>query len=237
MRASQKEKAGSSLLDAAKIVWVIAQKDLLVEYRSREVALSIAGFGLLAVFVFAFSIDIRTETVRVAAGPGVLWIVIAFATVIGLNRSFGMESEQNTLDGLLLAPINRELILLGKALGILLFLFIAELAIVPFFALFFNLPLFSPLMLAVCILSGIGLSLLGTVFAATSVRVRSREVMLPLLLLPAMAPLLLASVEATSILATGGGWSDMRLWLGVAAAFDLVLGGVCIFLFNIVLEE
>ena len=218
------------------IVWAIARKDLLLEVRNRDIVVSIAGFSVLVLAIFTFAIDIQEENARLV-GPGVLWAGISFAGVIGLNRSFALETERDTLEGLMLAPVSRDLIFLGKALGNFLFLLISQAIVFPVFAALFNLNIFEWQLLVISLLATIGFSSVGTVFAAMSVRIRAREIMLPLLFLPTVAPLLLATIESTVDLVNGGGWGEMAQWLQLAGSFDVVFLIVSGFVFQYVLED
>ena len=137
----------------------------------------------------------------------------------------------------MLAPISRDLIYLGKALGNFLFIAVAQIIVIPVFAVLFNLIVFRWEMLAISLLTTLGFSAVGTLFAAMSVRVRAREVMLPLLFLPVVVPLLMAAVESTSHMVNGRSWSDMAQWLQLAAAFDVVFIVISAFIFQHILED
>ena len=143
----------------------------------------------------------------------------------------------NTLEALMLAPISRDLIYLGKALGNFLFISVAQIIVIPAFAILFNLIVFRWEMLAICLLATLGFSAVGTLFAAMSVRVRAREVMLPLLFLPVVTPLLMAAVESTGHLVHGRSWGDMAQWLQLAVAFDVTFLVVSAFIFQHILED
>lgn len=227
----------SNLLVSLGIIWAIARKDLLLEVRNRDVIVSIAGFVLLVFAIFTFAVDINDRENALLVGPGVLWAGVAFAGVIGLNRAFALEMERDTLEGLMLTPISRDLIFLGKALGNLLFLAISIGIALPVFAILFNLVVFRFEMLAIALLLVVGFSSVGTLFAAMSVRVRAREIMLPLLFLPVVAPLLLAAIEATADLVAGDSWSEMSQWLQLAVAFDVVFLIVSAVIFQFILED
>jgi heme exporter protein B len=136
-----------------------------------------------------------------------------------------------------LAPISRDLIYLGKALGIFLFLSIAQLIVIPVFAVLFNLVVLRWEMLAIGILTTVGFSAVGTLFAAMSARVRAKEIMLPLLFLPIVTPLLMAAVESTGDLVNGRSWSDMAQWLQMSAAFDVVFIVISASMFPHILED
>ncbi|MDA1279149.1 MAG: heme exporter protein CcmB [Chloroflexi bacterium] len=222
--------------DSLAVVWSIGRKDLLLEVRNKEIIVAIAGFALLVLVIFTFAVDLNQANARLV-GPGVLWAAVAFAGIVGLNRAFALEVEGNTLEGLMLAPISRDLIYLGKALGIFLFLAVALMVVLPVFAVLFNLIVFRWEMLAISFLTIIGFSAVGTLFAAMSVRVRAREVMLPLLFLPVVTPLIMTAVESTAHLVNGRSWSDMSQWLQLAVAFDVVFLVVSAFIFQHILED
>ena len=218
------------------VAWALARKDLLLEFRSRDIVITVAGFSILVLAIFTFAVDLSNENARLI-GPGVLWAGIAFAGVLGLNRSFAIETEQNALDGLMLTPVSRDLIFLGKATGNFVFLALAQAVVLPVFAVLFNQVIFRWEMLVICLLTTTGFATIGTLFAAMSIRARAREIMLPMLFLPTVAPVLIAAVEATSGVVTGKSWSDMAVWLQLAGAFDAVFLVVSALAFHIVLED
>jgi len=222
--------------DSLAVIWSIGRKDLLLELRNKDVVVAVAGFALLVMVIFTFSLNLTQDNARLI-GPGVLWAAVAFAGVTGLNRAFSLEVEGNTLEALMLAPISRDLIFLGKALGNFLFITVALAVVLPVFAVLFNLIIFRWEMLAISLLTTIGFSAVGTLFAAMSVRVRAREVMLPLLFLPVVTPLIMAAVESTSHMVNGRSWSDMSQWLQLAAAFDVIFIVVSAFVFQHILED
>ena len=222
--------------DSLVVIWSIGRKDLLLELRNKDVVVAVAGFALLVLVIFTFSLNLTPDSAKLV-GPGVLWAAVAFAGVTGLNRAFALEVEGNTLEALMLAPISRDLIFLGKALGNFLFITVALVVVLPVFAVLFNLVVFRWEMLAISLLTAIGFSSVGTLFAAMSVRVRAREVMLPLLFLPVVTPLIMAAVESTSHMVNGRSWSDMSQWLQLAAAFDVVFIVVSAFVFQHILED
>lgn len=218
------------------IIWAIGRKDLLLEIRNKDVVVAVAGFATLVLVIFTFAIDLNQGNAKLV-GPGVLWAGIAFAGVTGLNRAFALEVEASTLEALMLAPISRDLIYLGKALGNFLFIAVAQIIVIPLFAVLFNLIVLRWEMLAIALLTTLGFSAVGTLFAAMSVRVRAREVMLPLLFLPVVTPLLMAAVESTSHMVNGRSWSDIAQWLQLAVAFDVAFIVVSAFIFQHILED
>jgi len=181
-------------------------KDLLTEWRSRDRAVAMLLFSLLVVVVFHFSLPGGATAKMESTAPGLLWIAYVFASILGFNRAFSMELENDALSGIALLPADRGWVFLGKGVANLAILGAVQVVIAAVFALVFELALLSiagPLALVV-LLGSIGLCAVGTLFAAVAVRTRFREVMLPLLMLPLLIPVLLGAVRATSgLFATG----------------------------------
>jgi heme exporter protein B len=201
------------------ILW----KDFLIELRTKETLGLLLMLGLLILLVLSFAFD-PTSAMRQAAAPGVLWVAIVFAGVLGVNRSLLQERENACLDGLLLGPIDRGTIYLAKALANFFFMVAANVVLVPIFIFFFNLPFWSTLgrLAPVLLLGLLGFAAVGTLFAAVALRTRAREVMLPLLILPLASPLIIASVQASAALLGDAEWSAVGHWLRLLGAFDVV---------------
>lgn len=214
----------------------IAAKDVRAELRSREAASGSLVFALLVVVIFNFAFDLEGEMSEVA-GPGILWVAIALAGMMGLGYVFAKEREQGGLQGLLLTPIDRGAIFLGKVAGALALTFALELFLLPLFALFASISILSPGLMVVLVLGTLGFVTVGTLFSAMAVTSRSRELLLPLLLLPVAAPVLIAAVEGTRSALEGEPWGELLPAVSVLAAFDVVFLGLCPFLFEYVLEE
>ena len=197
------------------ILW----KDLLTEWRSRDRLVAMLIFSLLVVVVFFFSLPSLPGPDAAAAGgpgaPGLLWVAYVFAALLGLNRAFSLELENDALSGLALAPCDRGWVFLGKAAASFAILVVVQGVTAFFFALAFGLdlaPVAAPFALIVA-LGSLGLCSVGTLFAAVAVRTRFREVMLPLLLLPLLIPVLSGAVRATSALLSTGSLSFEPLQL------------------------
>ena len=222
--------------ESLAVIWAIGRKDLLLETRNKDIIIAVSAFALLVLMVFTFAIDVNHVNAKLI-GPGILWAGIAFAGVTGLNRAFALEAEGNTLEALMLAPISRDLIYVAKMLGNFLFITAAQIIVFPIFALLFNLAVLRWEMLVISLLTTIGFSAIGTLFAAMSMRVRAREVMLPLLFLPIVTPLMMAAVESTSHVVNGGSWPDISQWLQLAVAFDIAFIVVSAFIFQQIVED
>ena len=222
--------------ESLAVIWAIGRKDLLLETRNKDIIVAVSAFALLVLMVFTFAIDINQVNAKLT-GPGILWASIAFAGVTGLNRAFALELEGNTLEALMLAPISRDLIYVGKMFGNFLFITAAQIIVIPIFAILFNLAVLKWEMLVVSLLTTIGFSAIGTLFAAMSMRVRAREVMLPLLFLPVVTPLIMAAVESTSHVVNDGSWPEIAQWIQLALAFDIAFIVISAFIFQQILED
>ncbi len=190
---------------ALAILW----KDLLSEWRSRDRVIAMLIFSLLMSVVFHFALpEQRPETLR-ALAPGLLWTAFVFASLLGLNRAFALELENDALSGLALAPGNRGGVFLGKAGANFVLIMLVEIMTAAVFALFFGLDLAPDVatvarLLAVAVLGTLGITSVGTLLSAMAVRTRFREVLLPILLLPALFPVLAGAVSASLAVIQGG---------------------------------
>ncbi|MBA31219.1 MAG: heme ABC transporter permease CcmB [Chloroflexi bacterium] len=217
-------------------IFNIAKKDLLIEFRNKDVILSISGFATIIIFIFSFAFDVGSSFSSSTAG-GILWSSISFASIIGINRSFMIENENNTLEGLLMAPISRDIIYLGKMIGNFIFITISEIVILPIFAILFNFSILSFEFITCCLLANIGLSVIGTLFASLSIKVRAREVLLPMLFLPCIIPILFASIEATSLIFEQKSWGELFTWFQITIAFNLIFLIFSLFISNTIYDE
>ena len=218
--------------------WSIARKDLLVEFRSRTAIVSAVVFTVLVLVVFNFGRD-PTAVAAIDLAPSILWVTFTFAAMLALNRAFQLELENQALDALLLAPVDRGSIYLGKLIANLLFVAVVEAIGLPLFALFFNvrvLHVIAPLA-GVIALATIGFVAVGTLFSAMTTRTRFAELLLPMLLLPFMIPPLMWAVLTTGALLAGRPLSEMAGWLRLLAAFDILFVTLAFLLFPATVNE
>jgi heme exporter protein B len=218
-----------------KIVAII-HKDVVTELRTKEMFSSMLVFALMAVFIFSITLDL-TSSDPLDTTPGLLWVTIAFAGTLGLNRSLAQEQENRCIDGLLLAPVDRSAIFFGKALGNLLFMGVVELVVVPVFAVLFNVPLLRGSVWLVIALGTVGYAAVGTLFSTMAVNTRAREVLLPVLLLPVSVPVFIAAVNATGGFLASDPLSDVAHWLQLLAAYDAIVVAISFMTFDFVVEE
>jgi heme exporter protein B len=192
-------------------------------------------FALIVILVFSFSFDLRVAITSQVA-PGVLWVAITFSGMLGLARSFVLERDQGCLDGLLLCPMDRSTLFLGKMLSNLVFMSLTQVLIVPLAFALFNLA-FDPRLPLILLLGILGFSAVGTLVSAMTVHAQAREVMLPILLFPVVIPVIIAAVKLTSGIVDGRPWADMRHWMQLLVGFDVILMVVSSLAFEYVVEE
>ena len=218
----------------AAIVW----KDFVTELKTRELLSAMFIFALLVILIFNFSINLSIVKAS-EVGPGILWVAFLFAGTIGLNRSFMLEKENGCLMGLMLVPADRTAIYFGKLISNLIFLSIMELFILPLFMIFFDIDLLSHLgpLLVVVFLGTLGFCALGTLLSSLSSNLKTREIMLPILLYPLLIPIIIGAVRMTGQILEGTELFDMMKWIGLTASFDIIYIGVSIMTIDHILEE
>ena len=224
--------------ETMRVAFAVAGKDLRVELRTRSTLLAAVVFGALILVVFNFSRDPTAVSDQVL-GPSVLWVAVAFSSVVALNRAFTLEREHGAMDALRLSPAPRGALFLGKFLANLVFVLFVVAVTVPLAMLFFDLPVASagwglPLLL---LLASIGLVAVGTLLSAMAVRTRFAELMLPVLLLPFLVPPLTAAAGASARLFAGRPLSEVVGWLRFLAVYDLVFLTLGLLLFSAVIDE
>ncbi len=224
--------------DLLRHAWLVLRKDLVLEWRARTAFLSTLVFTVLVLLVFNFGRD-PTAVAPLDLAPSVLWVTFTFAAMLALNRAFQLELENQALDGLLLTPMSRSSLYLGKFGANLAFVTVVEAVALPLFAIFFNVPVLPRLgpLAAVTLLATIGFVAVGTLFSAMVIRTRFAELLLPVLLLPFMIPPLVWAVQTTAKLFAGRPLSEMEGWLRLLAAYDIVFVALATLLFPATVSE
>src|SRR5512135_2625508 len=210
-------------------------KDMRLEWRSKDAINSMLFFALLVVVIFSFAFDLSAEESRRIAG-GLVWVALLFAAVVALNQTWSRELRNQVLDAYRVSPAPAEALFLAKASGNFVFVIVLQALMTPLFVMFYNLRSLGPAyeLVIVSVLGTWALVVNGTFFAAMSIRTRSREVMLPLILFPISIPALLAMVSATTAILTGEG--SARFWVVLLVVYDVVFTTVCLLLFETVLH-
>ena len=218
------------------VVSAIIRKDLQAEFRSRELVGSMGLFALLSILIFSFALELD-RVARVEAISGVLWVTIVFSSILGLNRSMAMERDQGNLEGLLIAPIDRGAIFLGKLVGNFLFTLIIGVLLLPLMTILYNISLITPLLILTLLMGILGFSTIGTLLASMTVQTRAREALLPIVMMPIALPLLLLAVRATTGVINAAPIEQWGGFLQILGVLDVIFVVMCFFLFEFVVEE
>ncbi len=224
-------------------ITAIVRKDIRSELRTKEMVASMFVFSVLVLLIFNFTLPTDGES-ALTLGPGILWVAFIFAGSLGLNRSFASERENRALHGLMLAPVDRSALYLGKLISNVLFMLVAEILILPLFMLFFNLNLLTELapsqlltFLLVVLVGTLGYAAVGTTLAAIAVNTTMREVLLPVLLFPVAVPVVIGAAESTRLIFQPDPFSSPWGWIRLLIVFCVVFTVVSWLTFEYVLEE
>ncbi|MCG3142380.1 MAG: hypothetical protein HDKAJFGB_03826 [Anaerolineae bacterium] len=217
-------------------LYAIIAKEMQVEWRTKETLSAMLVFALLVLVIFNFAFDLQGVDIRVF-GPGVLWVAFSFSGIIGLGRSFAAERDRGSLDGMLLAPVDRGAIFLGKAFANLVFILAMEIVTLPLFVILFNVPIEWFPLVGYILMGTLGFAAVGTLLSAIAASTRMRDVMLPVLLFPVLVPLLVASVKLTQGALQNLPFSDYQGWFNLLLAYDVIFLVVAYLVFEFVVEE
>jgi len=225
-----------------KTMW-LAAKDLRIEMRARDTLAPMLGFAATVALVLAFALpeaSSANDAVVAYVQAGFMWVTVLFAGLIGFGRTFEVERAEGALDSLLLVPVDRSALFVSKALSNLVFIVVLETVLLPLTALLFAYDLGGSwgALVAVVALVDLGFVAVGTLYAALAAQTRSRELLLPLLALPALVPVFIAALELTADLLLGAGFDALpaRGWFGILVAFDVVFVTAGAVLFDAVLD-
>lgn len=226
-------------MNTLRLAGVVAVKDLRVEVRSRQAIGLVLPFVGTLLIAFGLALGPGRELLQQTA-PGLLWLAVFFAAVLLFRRAYESEGEDGALEGLLLAPIDKAAVFLGKALAVTVQLLVLEVGVLAMVAVLFGMPLGGPGALAslaaACVLGSAGLAVVGTLFGVLTVVPRAREAVLPLLVMPLVTPVLVAATKATT-LATVGRGGEVGSWLALLVAFDVAMLAASSLLFDHLLED
>jgi heme exporter protein B len=222
-----------------RAVGAILRKDLLLELRTKEAVPAMTLFTITVYVLFHFGLDRNALDGDLASG--VLWVTLLLAAVIGVTRLFAAEREQGGIDALLLAPVDRTALFLAKASALFLFLVVVELVAVPAYDLLLLGPGLGgtlPELPLILLLANVGIAAVGALVAALAAETRTRELIVPLLLLPLLLPLLISCAQATEpLMRTDQGPEDLGRWLGLLTLYDVVFVLVSVAVFDFLLED
>ena len=215
----------------------VAMKDLRSEFRTKDSLNAAFSFAFVIILVFSFAISIDPEDIAAISG-GLLWMVFTFSGTLILNRSFARELPNDALDTLLASPLSGSALFAGKTFANFVLLLTLEAVCFPLFGLLYNIHWTRQpwLLLLVCLLTTWGIAAVGTMFSALTVNLHLRELMLPMLIYPALIPLLMASMEVTTQLITTPALApEHYFWIRVMAAFDIVFTALALMFVDTVL--
>jgi heme exporter protein B len=222
-----------SYLNAVRaVIW----KDLTAEWRTRENLSAMLVFALLVILIFNFALELDIQA-QESLSAGVLWTTFIFAGTIGLNRSLAVEKDRGCLDGLLLAPVDRSVIYFGKAIGNLIFMLLVEMTVLPVYSFLYTVPVFQPGFLLVVLLGSIGYVAVGTLLATMVIQVRTRDILLPILLFPLTLPVIIAAVKASQGFLLMIPLAEISPWLNLLIVYDLIFTAIAFMVFDFVVEE
>jgi len=217
-------------------VAAIAWKDVRAEIRSRELINSMLLFTLMTVMIFSLALELDSNA-RQTTVTGVLWVTIVFAGLLGLSRSLASEKDRGSLDGLLLAPIARSALFFGKMIGNLLFVLVIALVLMVLLTVLFNITLLRPLLFVLVVLGSIGFTTIGTLLSSMSVHARSRETLLPVLLMPVVLPIVISAVRGSTAVLNEMPSQDWLPWVQLLFMADVIYIAASYALFDYVVEE
>lgn len=222
-----------SYLNAVRaLIW----KDLTAEWRTRENLSAMLVFALLVILIFNFALELDIQA-QESLSAGVLWATFIFAGTIGLNRSLAVEKDCGCLDGLLLAPVDRSVIYFGKAIVNLIFMLLVEIIVLPVYSFLYQVPVFQPGFLLVVLLGSIGYVAVGTLLATMVVQVRTRDILLPILLFPLTLPVIISAVKASQGFLLMIPMAEISPWLNLLIVYDLIFTAIAFMVFDFVVEE
>ena len=221
----------------ARRAWVVLWKDLLTERRSKESLNALFFFSLLLLFLFQFALGPDRARLQ-AALPGLLWLGFVLAGLLALGRSFLLERDNDCWEGLLLTPGDKSAIYVGKLAGNVVLMTAVEIVLLVLFTVFYDIDFAGAAgaLAVVLALGTVGLAAVGTLFAAMTAQIRTRELLFPVLLLPAQVPILLATVSATQAVLLGQPLAESAHWLKLLAAADVVYVVVGVLTFEFILD-
>ena len=217
----------------------ILRKDLLLELRTKEAVPAMTLFTITVYVLFHFGLDRNALDGDLASG--VLWVTLLLAAVIGVTRLFATEREQGGIDALLLAPVDRTALFVAKASALFLFLVVVELVALPAYDLLLLGPGLGgtlPELPVILLLGNVGIAAVGALVAALAAETRTRELIVPLMLLPLLLPLLISCAQATEpLMRSDQGPEDLARWLGLLTLYDVVFVLVSVAVFDFLLED
>ncbi|HOV31708.1 MAG TPA: heme exporter protein CcmB [Anaerolineaceae bacterium] len=216
--------------------WVLVWKDLVQEWRSRDVLTSMFAFAVLSLFIFNYALELSPIN-RAEIAPGLIWVVMVFAGTLGLNRSFAAEQDQGSFEGLMMAVPELSVIYLAKMITNLLMMFGLAILVIPIYSLLYNQSLFDLRFFGILMLGAWGYSAAGTLISSMTVQTRMRDLLLPVLLFPLLLPVNMAVVKSGSAIIAASSVPEFQSWINLLLVYDVIMTVVSILVFEYVIRE
>ena len=216
--------------------WVLVWKDLVQEWRSRDVLTSMFAFAVLSLFIFNYALELSPID-RAEIAPGLIWVVMVFAGTLGLNRSFAAEQDQGSFEGLMMAVPELSVIYLAKMITNLLMMFGLAILVIPIYSLLYNQSLFDLRFFGILMLGAWGYSAAGTLISSMTVQTRMRDLLLPVLLFPLLLPVNMAVVKSGSAIIAASSVPEFQSWINLLLVYDVIMTVVSIMVFEYVIRE
>lgn len=217
-------------------VSAIIEKDIVAELRTKENFTAMVVFSTLVVIIFNFAFQLQGVDIKVF-GSGILWVAFTFSGILGLGRSFAAEKDKGSLEGLLLTPMDRGALFLGKAAANFLFISVMEAITLFMLVILNNVSIHLFPLVPFIILGTIGFAGMGTLISSIAANTRMSEVMLPILHFPVSIPLLMASVNLTTGAFQGVAFDELTSWFTILVTYDVIFTVVAFLVFEYVVEE
>jgi len=214
------------------LIW----KDLVQEWRSRDVITAMFSFAVLSLFIFNYAMELAPAN-RNEISAGIIWVVMLFSGTLGLNRAFSAEQDQGCFDGLSLAVPDLSVIYVAKMLSNFLMMLFIVILVVPLYSVLYNHSLFHPGFIGVLLLGAWGYAATGTLIAGMTVQTRMRDLLLPILLFPVLMPLNMAVVKAAGGFLTGMPYAQFSIWLPLLLVYDIIMSTLGFMVFNYVISD
>ena len=219
-----------------RTAWVLVWKDLVQEWRSRDVLTSMFAFAVLSLFIFNYALELSPID-RAEIAPGLIWVVMVFAGTLGLNRSFAAEQDQGSFEGLMMAVPELSVIYLAKMITNLLMMFGLAILVIPIYSLLYNQSLFDLRFFGILMLGAWGYSAAGTLISSMTVQTRMRDLLLPVLLFPLLLPVNMAVVKSGSAIIAASSVPEFQSWINLLLVYDVIMTVVSIMVFEYVIRE
>lgn len=216
--------------------WTLVWKDLVQEWRSRDVLTSMFTFAVLSLFIFNYALELSPIN-RADIAPGLVWVVMVFAGTLGLNRSFTAEQDQDAFEGLIMAVPDLSVIYLAKMITNLLMMLGLAILVIPIYSLLYNQSLFNLNFFGILVLGAWGYSAAGTLISSMTVQTRMRDLLLPILLFPLLLPVNMAVVKSGSAIISATAVSEFQSWVNLLLVYGVIMTVISLMVFEYVIRE